>query len=203
MARCECRADARETGPPFGSPPAEAPAAGPWPAPELPAGWYAPGGAAAPAGAPPSLVQQYAAGYDEKMVLRRLLATVVDYAALIALLPAAEAVLGNARYQELLPLWIGLQLLYFPLLEGLRGVTLGKWLAGTRVVGPRGTPPGVLRACVRTLLRPVEVNPCLFGGAPAGLFAFLSRHHQRIGDSLAGTYVLLTKDAGDAAARQP
>jgi len=42
--------------------------------------------------------------------------------------------------------------------------------------------------------RLVEVNPLLLGGLPAGIAVAMSRRRQRLGDMLAGTYVVRRKD---------
>ena len=81
-------------------------------------------------------------------------------------------------------------LAYFPVTEGRWGRSLGKLATGTIVVDANGALPGYGRVIVRTLLRLVEVNPFFFGGIPAGLFAAFTRHHQRLGDLAAGTYVV-------------
>ena len=40
----------------------------------------------------------------------------------------------------------------------------------------------------------IEVNPILFGAAPAGLIANFSKSHRRLGDMLGGTFVVLAVD---------
>jgi uncharacterized RDD family membrane protein YckC len=83
---------------------------------------------------------------------------------------------------------------YFVVLEGKWGVTLGKLAAKLRVVKEDGSAPGYWKALVRMLLRLVEVNPIVAGGIPAGIIVALSQHRQRLGDMLAGTYVLNAVD---------
>ncbi len=80
-------------------------------------------------------------------------------------------------------------LLYFTVLEGTFGTTLGKTLgvrpaASLKVVMPDGSRCGYLRAAVRALLRFVEANPI---GAIA---IWITERNQRIGDLLAGTLVI-------------
>ena len=83
---------------------------------------------------------------------------------------------------------------YFWVPEAVWGCTPGKWLTRVRVVDALGCPPGPGRALVRTLLRLVEVNPLLFGGLPAAAVAYRSKTGQRLGDTLAKTYVLRVAD---------
>lgn len=94
-------------------------------------------------------------------------------------------------------------LAYFPVTEGLWGRSLGKLLTGTIVVNEEGDPPGVSRAIVRTLFRLIEVNPFLLGGLPAGIFVFNTKHCQRLGDMVAGTYVVRFDDLKRAKAANP
>jgi uncharacterized RDD family membrane protein YckC len=85
-------------------------------------------------------------------------------------------------------------LAYYPLTETLWGQTLGKLLLGIIVVTDNGRPPNIFRSLLRTLLRLVEVNPFLAGGVPAGLIVLITPNRQRLGDLLAGTYVVPKKD---------
>lgn len=78
------------------------------------------------------------------------------------------------------------------LLQGLTGATPGKVLAGIRVVGPQGRPPGVGRALGRTLLLVIDGFPWV---VPL-LGWYLVRtttHHRRLGDIVARTYVVRRK----------
>jgi len=131
-----------------------------------------------------------ARSYDTSIIVRRWLGCWVDFIALAAIFLLPDALLGNAMYQKLLPLWIMLAVAYFPLTEGLTGRSLGKLATRTIVVNATGNKPGIARAFLRTLLRLVEVNPLLFGGIPAGLVAMSSKTRQRLGDVAAHTYVL-------------
>ncbi len=105
-----------------------------------------------------------------------------------------HAALGDTWHHRLLPLTLLLFALYYPLLEGLLGTTIGKRAVGIKVVDYQGHPPGLWKAFVRFLLRIVEVNPFLLGGIPAGLVAISSRRKQRLGDMLAKTLVVYRGD---------
>lgn len=83
---------------------------------------------------------------------------------------------------------------YFPVTEGLWGQSLGKLILGLVVVDEKGERPGLLRAAGRTVTRLVEVNPLLLGGIPAGITVALNDNRQRLGDMLAGTYVISKAD---------
>ncbi len=89
---------------------------------------------------------------------------------------------------------------YYPVCEGAWGRTLGKLVAGTIVVDASGNTPALWRVIVRTLTRLVEVNPFLVGGVPAGIVAALMPTRQRVGDLLAGTYVVRVDDLRTAKA---
>jgi uncharacterized RDD family membrane protein YckC len=78
--------------------------------------------------------------------------------------------------------------LYYVLLEGIVGRTLGKMITGVRVVDEvTGNPPGIGKAAIRTLLRIID-----------GLFVYLvgfivvlsSDRRRRLGDMAAKTLVV-------------
>lgn len=79
-------------------------------------------------------------------------------------------------------------------METQLGGSLGKLATGTRVVNLQGGWPSWWQSIIRTLMRLIEVNPMLIGGIPAGITALASRHHQRLGDMIARTYVLHRQD---------
>jgi uncharacterized RDD family membrane protein YckC len=139
---------------------------------------------------------EISSSYDSSIVVRRWLATWIDFLVLAGFLLIPDGVLGNALYQKTLFVWLGLIALYYPLLEGLTGTTLGKWIAHVKVVDEQGQIPGIGKAVIRTLLRLVEVNPILAGGLPAGIVVLTSKKRQRLGDMAAQTYVLKTSDLG-------
>ena len=85
-------------------------------------------------------------------------------------------------------------LAYYPITEWLWGQTLGKRITGLVVVDAAGRPPGLRRALARTATRLIEVNPFLLGGLPAGIIVMASKRRQRLGDMLAGTYVIPKSD---------
>jgi uncharacterized RDD family membrane protein YckC len=132
------------------------------------------------------------AGYDGSIVLRRVVATLIDYALLFGVLVMADLTLGNDLYRRTLILWLAIVALYFPLLEGLAGVTIGKRLLGLKVVGEHLHPPGIPRALVRTLLRPID------SGLIGLLVLTFSGRQQRIGDRLATTFVVDAADSHNA-----
>lgn len=69
--------------------------------------------------------------------------------------------------------------------QGQRGATPGKLLLGLRVVRRDGRPPGVGRALVRTVLLVIDLFPVV-----AVLTALSEPDHRRLGDRVAGTYVI-------------
>jgi uncharacterized RDD family membrane protein YckC len=74
--------------------------------------------------------------------------------------------------------------------EAAFGATLGKRLLGLRVVAYGGARPGIVAVVVRNL---TKVLSALFWivGVPVAMFAIATNaNHQRLGDRLAGTYVL-------------
>src|SRR5665811_1478683 len=88
-----------------------------------------------------------------KYVLLRWAGAWIDILILFFSLAIPDWVLGNARYQETLWIWLIAPILYFPVLEGVWGRTIGKLVTGTMVVNISGKPPGIWKAVVRTILR--------------------------------------------------
>jgi len=88
-------------------------------------------------------------------------------------------------------------LVYFTVLEGAAGRTVGKSLFGLVVVQTDGSPIGYRGALVRTLVRPVDQFPALY---LLGFGSMLtSDRRQRVGDRLAGTVVVATEPSRSAA----
>ncbi len=86
-------------------------------------------------------------------------------------------------------------LMYFLVPEAIWSATPGKMVFGLRVCRADGNLAGWREAAIRTVFRVVEVNPVLFGGAPAALAIVSSRRRQRIGDMVAGTVVIRSQPA--------
>ena len=139
-------------------------------------------------------VRSIASGYSRNAILgQRWGALLLDIIVLVVAFVGCGVAIGGKGDLPFI-VWSVLVFAYFVILEGKWGVTLGKLAAKLRVVDASGRPPGYGRALVRMLLRLVEVNPLLAGGIPAGIIAALSKHRQRLGDMLAGTYVLNATD---------
>lgn len=78
--------------------------------------------------------------------------------------------------------------LYFVLLEGTVGATLGKWVLGLRVINEEGSKPGLVKSMFRNVLRVID-------GLPAfniiGIVLILrSPECARYGDRIARTRVV-------------
>ncbi len=79
-------------------------------------------------------------------------------------------------------------LLYFAVLEGMAGATLGKWVVGLRVVRTGGGRPGLTRGFLRNMLRLVDGLPAF---SILGVVLILSSEERaRFGDRIAGTRVV-------------
>lgn len=65
---------------------------------------------------------------------------------------------GMNFWQEQL-LGIGVLMAYYTLMEGLLGLTVGKWLTGTRVVDEGGGAPTWRQAALRSLARLIPFEP--------------------------------------------
>jgi uncharacterized RDD family membrane protein YckC len=83
----------------------------------------------------------------------------------------------------------------------VRGVSIGKWAAGIRVVDARGRRPGVGRGVGRTLAALFLSSPPLWLGY---WWAFWQRRHRTWHDMIAGTYVVrVPPTAAEAVNRDP
>jgi uncharacterized RDD family membrane protein YckC len=84
--------------------------------------------------------------------------------------------------------------LYFAVVEGLFGGSLGKQMTGARVVTPEGARIGIPRSIVRWLLFAVDGPLSLF---LCGIItSAVSKGHRRLGDMAANTYVVGRDDVG-------
>ena len=79
--------------------------------------------------------------------------------------------------------------LYFVLLEGLFGATIGKRISGIRVINLDGGHPGVMRSLVRNLLRLVDSLPAF--NIIGVMLILTSPERARFGDRIGGTRVIL------------
>ncbi|MHB9034268.1 MAG: RDD family protein [Anaerolineae bacterium] len=68
------------------------------------------------------------------------------------------------------------------------GGTPGKRILGLRIIDARGNPPGFGRALLRNLLRIIDILPGVY--LVGVIMVAASDHKQRLGDRLAGTYVV-------------
>jgi uncharacterized RDD family membrane protein YckC len=82
--------------------------------------------------------------------------------------------------------------LYYTLLEGRYGQTLGKWFVKVKVVKENGAPISYGDAAVRTILRIIDG---LFDYLVGALLIWTSDKRQRLGDRLAHTVVIQLCDA--------
>ncbi len=132
--------------------------------------------------------------YSKNRILgERWAATLVDMLLFLVFALLMASLFSSSALTFLL-LGVGI-LAYYIVMEGRWGATLGKLATKIRVVDALARPPGFAKASVRTLLRLIEVNPIVAGGLPAGIVALFSPTKQRLGDMLAGTYVLYATDA--------
>jgi uncharacterized RDD family membrane protein YckC len=131
--------------------------------------------------------------YDANIIAHRLGAVMIDSFVGVVYLAPLYLVMEHRNLGRVLTLATAALVAYFVVLEGGWGVTFGKLVMGLRVVDRRGRAPGFARALIRTLVKLVEVNP-LLAGLPAGVIALRSKTRRRLGDMLAGTYVLYATD---------
>jgi uncharacterized RDD family membrane protein YckC len=135
---------------------------------------------------------------DVHVTGRRIVATIIDGLVLGAVNSALANAFGIVKASSGFGLTTfsfdgslllaGVVLLYYTLLEGTTGRTVGKFITGIRVVDDRsGRAPGVLSALVRTLLRLIDG---IFGYLVGWLIVINSDRRRRLGDMAAKTLVV-------------
>lgn len=139
-------------------------------------------------------IRELVASYPTKITYRRWFATLIDFVFLWMVIAAIGAFMPNYSVGEALLLVFGISVVYYISTESLFGQTLGKAVCRIVVVDEDGKRPTVGAVVLRTLTRFLELNPLLFGGLPALVFVNFSRVKQRLGDKLAGTFVVFKKD---------
>ena len=138
------------------------------------------------------------------LLVLRAIGAQIDILAILMLLIVPALLLGKERLNDhvwdyIILFWLVALVAYFVVFEALWGRTLGKLITGTIVIDRNGRAPGFAKALVRTVLRLIEVNLLLIGGLPAGIALLVTKRHQRLGDLLAGTYVVRKKYLNRAA----
>jgi uncharacterized RDD family membrane protein YckC len=136
---------------------------------------------------------------DVHVTGRRILATIVDglifgglYTVMVILFGSISSV-GSADWNGSMPalptlLYGVIIALYYILLEGYLGQTVGKMLLGIKVVREdNGEVPGLGGATIRTLLRIVDG---IFSYLVAFIAVLISGKNQRLGDMAAHTLVV-------------
>ena len=136
-------------------------------------------------------------GVDVRVTGRRIVATILDGIVLGLLYRASVAVVGG-HYDSDLDFtrltskaglgWLVVTLLYYVLLEGLFGRTVGKLVTGIRVIDAKtGRTPGLFTALIRTLLRIIDG----IGGYLLGwIIVVFNDRRRRLGDMAADTLVV-------------
>jgi uncharacterized RDD family membrane protein YckC len=152
-----------------------------------------------------------------RVVTRRGVAVVID-AFLLAVIPAVTvAIVGHAELRRgdcpdpipgrdclsfkdqvmivdkdaallFFGMLVVLYLVVFVAVQGITGASPGKALLGIRVIRADGTPPGFVRSMLRMLAWVVDGLVLLL---PVALWtAWFTPGHRRVGDWIAGTYVV-------------
>ena len=80
--------------------------------------------------------------------------------------------------------------LYYWVLQGLTGWTIGKLATGIRTVRADGAAPGVGRAAARSFLWIADAFPYFIPNLTGFIVAMTNDERQRIGDKVASTYVV-------------
>ncbi len=124
----------------------------------------------------------------------RLVATVIDFALYFVFAWVVAAQTGNTSSSGFdlqgglafftFAVWAA----YYILMEAYLGGTVGKLALGLRVVNSKGQMAGFTASLLRNVMRIVDFLPVFYilGGACVAI----SKQKQRLGDRVAGTYVV-------------
>lgn len=131
----------------------------------------------------------------EPKLLRRAVATVIDYGLYFMFFIWLVVTHGTPNNEGGYTLsndpkgwWIFIVwIVYFPVVESVRGQTLGKLLVGLRVVARNGQPISIGQAFKRHLVDMIDLS---FFGIVALITIKNTPDHQRVGDLWAGTIVI-------------
>ncbi|HMS90478.1 MAG TPA: RDD family protein [Acidimicrobiales bacterium] len=93
-----------------------------------------------------------------------------------------------------LAFWLG-HLVVYALIQGVTGGSIGKLAVGLRVVDENGKVAGIGRSFVRTIAWILDALTC---GLPiiGGVAMVSTKGHRRLGDMIAGTYVVKKSSVG-------
>jgi len=138
--------------------------------------------------------RELAESYDGKIVSKRMQATGTDFIVLFLSIGLAGAIFKPKGTPAMVEMCVLVSLVYYIVMESVFARTVGKFVHGVVVVNDEGGKPSLAAVFLRTITRIVEVNPIFLGALPAGLIANFSKAHQRLGDLLAGTFVVAYHD---------
>lgn len=128
-------------------------------------------------------------------VRARLNAAVIDGIIIGAIVGGLTGLLGAARFSgDAILLVLAGQFLYFFVLEIATGQTVGKRFMNVRVVALDGSPVTMRIRAVRNVLRFIDVLPLYYASGLLSLITTGRSRRQRIGDVVAGTTVVVSRD---------
>jgi uncharacterized RDD family membrane protein YckC len=134
---------------------------------------------------------------DVHVTGRRILATIVDGLVLLTLGFVMSPRIEMTSFTGVV--YFSLAVLYYILLEGYLGQTLGKMLLGIKVIREdNGEVPGLRAATIRTLFRIID---SLLFYLVAFIAVLVSAKRQRIGDVVSHTLVVARKGNGSQTAK--
>ncbi|MCI0740661.1 MAG: RDD family protein [Gemmataceae bacterium] len=113
--------------------------------------------------------------------------------AIIAAIALGKAISETQPYAQAVAL-VGAYFGYYFVFEGAFSRTPGKFIAGLAIAQIDGTRCTFRQSAIRNCFRVLEVNPLLFGCLPAAISMYYSAKRQRIGDRVAGTLVIHSRN---------
>lgn len=126
-------------------------------------------------------------------IFKRVIAVMIDHAILLIGLYTIYTQIWQGDVNNVaintnqFLIFIAITVGYFLLLEWLFHKTIGKKIMGLKVVRITGQSPDLLSALIRNIVRPIDFIGFYLLGL---IFITYSDLNQRLGDMIAGTYVI-------------
>ncbi len=135
-----------------------------------------------------------AAALEYKGIGMRFVAFIIDMVLYFILAWVVAAKTGNTNSQGFemtgapALLTFAIWAAYYVLLEAFVGGTIGKLVLGMRIVNAQGEAPGLVPALTRNVLRIIDFLPLFY--ILGAILVLASKEKQRLGDRVAGTFVV-------------
>ncbi len=134
-----------------------------------------------------------ASAASQQLLQRRLGGIAIDFVVMAFIWLVLGALTGGGLFR--FAVWLIVAVAIYGIVAGELGTSPGKAVVKLRLVDESGHPPGAQRALIRLAAWVVDGLPCL--GLVGGLLIWFTPTHQRVGDTVARTFVVDAADLAD------